>query len=230
MQFDDGSKVEDDPATGDGDRSRSRSGSLVHRRHLKLVVLGSVAVGKTSLLEQFIHNKFTGQYKSTIGADFLTTEVMVGDRLVTLQIWDTAGQERFAMLGQAFYRGAEGCVLVFDKTNTASFRALNAWKEEFLVTCAPPQPETFPFVVVGNKCDKPKPKVARSVAEHWCKNENVPYYETSARDNLGVRDAFMEVVTRALARKPPTDTEMYVPDSLNLNDPPPKKKESSCCS
>ena len=40
---DDGSKVEDDPATGDGDRSRSRSGSLVHRRHLKLVVLGSVA-------------------------------------------------------------------------------------------------------------------------------------------------------------------------------------------
>jgi len=43
--------------------------------------------------------------------------------------------------------------------SSQSFRALNAWKEEFLVTCAPPQPETFPFVVVGNKCDKPKPKV-----------------------------------------------------------------------
>jgi hypothetical protein len=57
-----------------------------------------------------VNNKFSNQYKATIGADFLTKEVMVDERLVTMQIWDTAGQERFQSLGVAFYRGADCCV------------------------------------------------------------------------------------------------------------------------
>ena len=55
--------------------------------------------------------------QATIGADFLTKEVQVDDRLVTMQIWDTAGQERFQSLGVAFYRGADCCVLVYDVNN-----------------------------------------------------------------------------------------------------------------
>jgi Ras-related protein Rab-7A len=47
--------------------------------------------GKTSLMNQYVNKKFSNQYKATIGADFLTKEVMVDDRLVTMQIWDTAG-------------------------------------------------------------------------------------------------------------------------------------------
>ena len=58
---------------------------------------------------------------SQIGADFLTKEVVVDDRLVTMQLWDTAGQERFQSLGVAFYRGADCCVLVYDVNSTKSF-------------------------------------------------------------------------------------------------------------
>merc|ERR1712243_422930 len=76
---------------------------------------------------------FSNQYKATIGADFLTKEVMVDDRLVTMQIWDTAGQERFQSLGVAFYRGADCCVLVFDVTSPNSFKALDSWRDEFLI-------------------------------------------------------------------------------------------------
>jgi Ras-related protein Rab-7A len=57
---------------------------------LKIVILGDSGVGKTSLMNQYVNKKFSGQYKATIGADFLTKEVMVGENLVTLQIWDTA--------------------------------------------------------------------------------------------------------------------------------------------
>lgn len=57
-------------------------------------------------MNQYVHKRFSNQYKATIGADFLTKEIMVDDKLVTLQIWDTAGQERFQSLGVAFYRGA----------------------------------------------------------------------------------------------------------------------------
>lgn len=58
---------------------------------LKVIILGDSGVGKTSLMNQYVNKKFSNQYKATIGADFLTKEVMVDDRLVTMQIWDTAG-------------------------------------------------------------------------------------------------------------------------------------------
>uniref|UniRef100_A0A453F894 Ras-related protein Rab7 n=1 Tax=Aegilops tauschii subsp. strangulata TaxID=200361 RepID=A0A453F894_AEGTS len=80
----------------------------------------------------YVHNKFSQQYKATIGADFVTKEVLIEDRLVTLQIWDTAGQERFQSLGVAFYRGADCCVLVYDVNVNKSFDTLNTWHDEFL--------------------------------------------------------------------------------------------------
>ena len=58
---------------------------------------------------------------------------MFGDKVITLQIWDTAGQERFQSLGVAFYRGADCCVLVYDVTSANSFRALDSWRDEFLI-------------------------------------------------------------------------------------------------
>lgn len=53
---------------------------------LKVIILGNTGVGKTSLMNQYVNKKFSGQYKATIGADFLTKEVMVDDRIVTMQV------------------------------------------------------------------------------------------------------------------------------------------------
>lgn len=124
------------------------------------------SVGKTSLMNRFSTGKFTGQYKATIGADFLSKEVVVNDafgqrRVVTLQIWDTAGQERFQSLGVGFYRGADACLLVYDITDPHSFDNLNHWRSEFLTQVSggvgpglSNAVTNFPFVVLGNKTDK----------------------------------------------------------------------------
>lgn len=141
---------------------------------LKVIILGDSSVGKTSLMNQYVNKRFSNQYKATIGADFLTKEVVVDDRVVTmqvsqtfvvplrgglknfllaLQIWDTAGQERFQSLGVAFYRGADCCVLVFDTTAPNTFKNLDSWRDEFLIQASPRNPEHFPFVVLGNKID-----------------------------------------------------------------------------
>ena len=66
---------------------------------------------------RYVNQKYTQNYRATVGADFMAKEVVVDGRDVTLQIWDTAGQERFKSLGGAFYKGADCCVLVFDITN-----------------------------------------------------------------------------------------------------------------
>jgi len=100
---------------------------------LKVIILGDSGVGKTSLMNQYVNKKFSNQYKATIGADFLTKEVLVDDRLITMQIWDTAGQERFQSLGVAFYRGADSCVLVFDVNVAKTFENLDSWRDEFLI-------------------------------------------------------------------------------------------------
>ena len=83
----------------------------------------------------------------------LILQVMVDDRLVTMQIWDTAGQERFQSLGVAFYRGADCCVLVYDVTAPSTFKSLDSWRDEFLIQASPRDPDRFPFVVLGNKVD-----------------------------------------------------------------------------
>ncbi|KAI9821009.1 MAG: hypothetical protein M1826_000788 [Phylliscum demangeonii] len=159
---------------------------------------GLVNVMKTlhwSLTESFlqVNKKFSASYKATIGADFLTKEVLVDDRLVTMQLWDTAGQERFQSLGVAFYRGADCCVLVFDVNNSKSFETLEGWRDEFLIQASPRDPESFPFVVLGNKIDVEENKrmVSSKRATAFCQSKGgIPYFETSAKEALNVEQAF----------------------------------------
>ena len=186
---------------------------------LKVIILGDSGVGKTSLMNQYVNQKFSNQYKATIGADFLTKEVMIDDRMVTMQIWDTAGQERFQSLGVAFYRGADCCVLVYDMTNQKSFEALDSWRDEFLIQASPRDPENFPFVLIGNKCDmESKRKVSKSKASSWCKSKSqMPYFETSAKDAVNVEAAFIEIARNALKQESLKAAEKtYAPQTLNL--------------
>ncbi|CAH0383627.1 unnamed protein product [Bemisia tabaci] len=167
---------------------------------LKIIILGDSGVGKTALMNQYVNKKFSNQYKATIGADFLTKEVMVDNRIVTLQIWDTAGQERFQSLGVAFYRGADGCILVFDTTSMNSFASLDAWRDEFLIQSSPKNTENFPFVVLGNKIDLENRAVSTKRAQKWCQTKNnIPYFETSAKEAVNVEQAFETIAKSAIA-------------------------------
>ncbi|KAL8643187.1 MAG: hypothetical protein Q9228_000172 [Teloschistes exilis] len=171
---------------------------------LKVIILGDSGVGKTSLMNQYVNKKFSASYKATIGADFLTKEVLVDDRVVTMQLWDTAGQERFQSLGVAFYRGADCCVLVYDVNNSKSFDTLDSWRDEFLVQASPRDPENFPFVVLGNKIDVEENKrmISAKRAMTFCSSKgNIPYFETSAKEAVNVEQAFEVIAHNALAQE-----------------------------
>ncbi|KAI9188666.1 Rab GTPase ypt7 [Blastocladiella emersonii ATCC 22665] len=165
---------------------------------LKVLILGDSGVGKTSLMNQYVNKRFSMQYKATIGADFLTKELTIGDAVVTLQV---PGQERFQSLGVAFYRGADCCVLTYDVSNAKSFDALSSWRDEFLQQGSPANPDAFPFVVLGNKVDveDSKRQVTLRRAQAWCAEKgNVPHFETSAKDATNVEDAFRTIAELAL--------------------------------
>jgi len=198
---------------------------------LKVIILGDSGVGKTSLMNQYVNHKFSNQYKATIGADFLTKEVTVDDRLVTMQIWDTAGQERFQSLGVAFYRGADCCVLVFDVTVPRSFESLEAWRDEFLIQASPREPSEFPFVVLGNKVDlKENRAITESRARSWCEEKgNIPYFETSAREATKVEAAFLTIARAALQQEKDDDIYHDFQDNVNLDDVPERKPDGCGC-
>ncbi|XP_023640229.1 ras-related protein RABG2 [Capsella rubella] len=187
--------------------------SLKNRTLLKVIVLGDSGVGKTSLMNQYVYKKFNKQYKATIGADFVTKELHIEDKSVTLQIWDTAGQERFQSLGAAFYRGADCCVLVYDVNNLRSFETLNNWHTEFLKQANPMEPETFPFVLIGNKTDVDGGNsrvVSNKRAHEWCGSKgNIPYHETSAKEDTNIDEAFLGVAHIALSNEHKQTNDIY---------------------
>ena len=169
---------------------------------LKVIILGDSGVGKTSLMHRYVNDKYSQQYKATIGADFLTKEVTIdNDKTATMQVWDTAGQERFQSLGVAFYRGADCCVLVYDVTNLKSFSNVKSWRDEFLVHANVGSPETFPFVMLGNKIDAEDSKkvVNTKAAQDMAKSlGNIPLFFTSAKTAINVDVAFDEIARCAL--------------------------------
>ncbi|CAG58721.1 uncharacterized protein GVI51_E02387 [Nakaseomyces glabratus] len=169
---------------------------------LKVIILGDSGVGKTSLMHRYVNDKYSQQYKATIGADFLTKEVVLDDdKVVTMQVWDTAGQERFQSLGVAFYRGADCCVLVYDVTNAKSFENIKSWKDEFLVHANISSPESFPFVILGNKVDieDSKKVVSEKAGQELAKSlGDVPLFLTSAKSAINVDTAFEEIAKSAL--------------------------------
>uniref|UniRef100_A0A3Q2FQK8 RAB7a, member RAS oncogene family n=1 Tax=Cyprinodon variegatus TaxID=28743 RepID=A0A3Q2FQK8_CYPVA len=112
---------------------------------LKVIILGDSGVGKTSLMNQYVNKKFSNQYKATIGADFLTKEVMVDDRLVTMQ-------------------------------------------------------------------------VTTKRAQAWCQSKNnIPYFETSAKEAINVEQAFQTIARNALKQE--TEVELYneFPEPIKLD-------------
>ena len=120
----------------------------------KIVMIGDSGVGKSCILLRFADDKFNENFYATIGVDFRFKNVMVDDKSVKLQIWDTAGQERFKTITSAYYRGADGIIIVYDITDRNSFAHIKDWLDD-----VNKYTDDNPLkIIVGNKIDLIKDK------------------------------------------------------------------------
>ncbi|KAK4414198.1 Golgin candidate 2 [Sesamum alatum] len=159
----------------------------------KAVLIGDSAVGKSNLLSRFGKNEFCIESKPTIGVEFAYRNIRVGDKLVKAQIWDTAGQERFRAITSSYYRGALGALLVYDITRKSTFESLKKWLKEVREFGS----REMVVVLVGNKSDLAHHREVniedgRSLAQL----EDLSFMETSAKENLNVEEAFLQMITR----------------------------------
>jgi Ras-related protein Rab-7A len=170
---------------------------------LKIVVLGSSNVGKTSLMKRYSTGKFSDIRRATIGADYMTKKMTMQDIDVLIQIWDTAGQEKFhqGTIGNSFYRGANGCLLVYDVNNSASYEQIMQWHDELMARVVTSEDKYFPIVVVGNKVDLRTEENRLENQEdvlHWCREHAYGHIEASAKDDIGVEAAMQAIAALAL--------------------------------
>jgi len=165
----------------------------------KVIVIGSMGAGKTSIISRFVRNDFSDNYQSTVGVDF-GHKIIEKDRntKVHLQIWDVAGQERFGSVTTHYYRGAVGALLVFDITNETSWNAIFKWKNDLDSKLD----KAIPILLLANKSDLVRDPsdmiVPDSVIDDWVKanraNGVVGWLKTSALKNENITLAMNKMV------------------------------------
>ncbi|CAG9320086.1 unnamed protein product [Blepharisma stoltei] len=159
----------------------------------KVVLIGDSHVGKSSLLLRHSEKTFKDNYLSTIGVDFKLTDVYIDDSHVKLQIWDTAGQERFRTVINGYYRGSDGVIVVFDKTDRESFEHVDGWINE-VDKYATQNPAK---ILVGNKSDMP-PVVDTAEGLRKAEKYKMDYIETSAKEPFQVDQLFDILATKMI--------------------------------
>ena len=148
-------------------------------------MLGTFAVGKTSLVRRFVKGMFDDSYLTTMGAKVDKKTVHLDDLTVDLVLWDLNGEDRFQSLSMEYVRGAAGYLLVVDHTRPASLETAHALHQRVVHTIGP-----VPFVLVVNKSDLPAnwPDRDRDLAALSAKGWHI--VETSAKTGTGVDEAF----------------------------------------
>ena len=156
----------------------------------KIVFLGDIAVGKTSIIGQFSENKYKEIYDPSIGIDFNSKTLKFRGRYIKLQIWDTAGQEKYKSLIPSYVRGATIIFLVFDITNRDTYENVSNWID-FIDKIERPSY----LVLCGNKIDlNDKRIVSLEEALKFCSDRNLIYYEVSAKEDINVNKMMYDCI------------------------------------
>ncbi|XP_027865799.1 ras-related protein Rab-7L1-like [Xiphophorus couchianus] len=168
---------------------------------LKILVIGDGNVGKSSFVHRYVNGQFNRTYKMTVGVDFSVKMLHWSDKeKVRVQLWDIAGQERFISMTRIYYKGAVGCVVMFDVTDSSSFLKCHQWKQDLDNKAMLPKGSSIPCILLANKSDLSHWAVPADRIEMFCKaNGFFTRMATSVKDNKNIDEAMRSLVKEILS-------------------------------
>lgn len=172
---------------------------------LKICLIGSWGVGKTSLRKQFMGDlRLKKNYMPTIGADFSLKSLDIGDESYQLLIWDIAGGEKFENVRDVYFQGAFGALLVFDLTRKDSFDDLISWVESIEGSTLS---KGVPLILLGNKKDLAPTELNQDMSnkeieelmtmlnERYKNQFTIHYFDTSIISGLNIDRSFITLIS-----------------------------------
>ena len=195
----------------------------------QLLIIGDSTVGKTSILSRFSNGTFNPNYLATVGLDNFTKDETIDDKNVRIKIWDTAGQERYKALTKGFFRNAQGIMIAYDVTNPESFENLKNWIQSIKENMGNDFLERIPIIIIGNKIDSDEREIKTEDAESFCKQQQYPYFETSAKTGENIDSAIRFLVKKVIDANSDNKDGNNENDNIKINAEEHKKKENSGC-
>jgi len=198
----------------------------------KVILIGNTMVGKTSILQRYLYNKFAEEMSLTTGIYSSSKEIILenGEKIV-LQLFDTAGQERFKSISSSYLRNADGVLFVFSFDNKESFESIKMWMEQFDDINAK---NRAIFYLVGNKNDLEKVVPEESVIDFLRKNVNFHYKSVSAKkeEKNNINELFQELGEKIFSNNIGKKEQTFNINTVTLNglDLKKKKQRLTCCS
>jgi len=164
----------------------------------KITILGDAAVGKTSLISQFVESSFQEDYKPTLGANIVRKDVILDKTRVRLIMWDLAGQEKYRVVRSMYFQGCEGALLVYDVTRYHTLDSINSkWLRDFKKHVR----KKGAYILIGNKIDLKDQRVIPTERgkELATKIKASHFIETSAKLGENIEEAFFLLVNQILS-------------------------------
>ena len=191
----------------------------VRRTAVSISIFGETAVGKTCICSTFLGLEFREEHLTTVGIEKMSSSITTADgEELKLKLWDTAGQERFKSVSVKNLRYSQAAVVVFDLTVKDSFLRVTEWLKQIREFS-----DKLPIALFGNKSDLiDKREVTQEEIDELCEKENLIYFETSAKNNTGIKEGFSKVASMAfkmVGKVQPKGQKLVVK----------KKKKENCC-
>ena len=166
--------------------------SNTYDRSIKVIILGDSYVGKSSIINRLINNKFT-DLPNTLSIEYHTYITSVNDFILRMQLWDTAGQEKFNSLISNYYKGTEVAIFVYSIDKEDSFKNVQRWFNNLKDNT-----EKSENILLGNKKDiidedESQRKVDTEIAEKFANdNKFLVFQEISCKnkDELEVENIY----------------------------------------
>ncbi|KAJ9456355.1 Ras-related protein Rab-32B [Diplonema papillatum] len=165
----------------------------------KILIVGDVNVGKTSLVRRYTKDIYNKNTKPTLGVDFSLKELtsVAPNTLIRAQVWDVAGQDRHKNITRVYYKDAVAAIIVFDVTDQKSLDGAVDWKKDINDKVFDAQGEPIPCLLLANKSDLGGHCVSRADLLEFSKQHRfLNFFFTSARSGDNVDSSFDWLITR----------------------------------
>ncbi len=205
----------------------SHRGSMIDsdvKISVKVVIIGEPGVGKTSIYNRFLFNKFDTNSIPTTGASYCQKVINIDkyNLKINFDIWDTAGQEKFRSLNKIFYKDADVALFIYDITRESSYKEIKTFWINELSTYSN---EDIIKVLVGNKSDLYfDEKISEEEARTMADERKCMFRYTSALNSSGIDELFEAIGEKFLETNDESNEKSF---KINRNDK--KIQKAGCC-